>query len=139
MKTILSLSLFTVIFLVSCGEKKKEAKDELYDKIMAVHDEVMPKMGDIMKLKKQLQEKIDELSSETEIDSAKIDELEQAIADLENSHEEMMGWMRQFNNDFEGMVNEEIMKYLDGQMDKIEKVGQVTNAALKNAEEKLAE
>ena len=139
MKTILSLSLITAILLVSCGEKKKEAKDELYDKVMAVHDEIMPKMGDIMKLKKQLQEKIDELSSGTEIDSTKIDELEQAIAELDNSHEEMMGWMRQFDNDFEGMVNEEIMKYLDGQMEKIEKVGQVTNAALKNAEEKLAE
>ncbi len=140
MKTILSLSLIVAILLVSsCGEKKKEAKDELLDKVMAVHDEIMPKMGDIMKFKKQLQEKLDELSSEAEIDSTKIDELEQAIADLENSHEEMMGWMRQFNNDFEGMVNEEIMKYLDGQMKKIEKVGQVTNAALKNAEEKLAE
>ena len=138
MKTYLSLFLMITLFAVSCGEKKKEAKDELYDKVMAVHDEIMPKMGDIMKYKKQLQEKVDALSAAEEIDSAKISELEQAIADLDHSHEEMMGWMRQFDNDFEGMVNEDIMKYLNTQMDKIKKVGEVTNAALKNAEDMLA-
>jgi hypothetical protein len=139
MKTILSLFLLPAVLLVSCGEKKKEVKDELYDKVMAVHDEVMPKMGDIMKLKKQLKGKIDELSSEEVIDSAKISQLEQAIADLDNSHEGMMGWMHEFNNNFDGMVNEEIMKYLNEQMDKIQKVGEVTNAALKNAQDKLDE
>jgi predicted RNA-binding protein with EMAP domain len=96
-------------------------------------------MGDIMKLKKQLKGKIDELSSEEVIDSAKISQLEQAIADLDNSHEGMMGWMHEFNNNFDGMVNEEIMKYLNEQMDKIQKVGEVTNAALKNAQDKLDE
>ena len=37
------------------------------------------------------------------------------------------------------MANEEILKYLDEQMDKIKKVGDITNAAIKNAQEKLAE
>jgi len=139
MRTYISLFLMITVFAVSCGDKKKEAKDELYDKVMAVHDEIMPKMGDIMKFKKQLQEKIDALSKADQVDSTKISELEQAIADLDHSHEEMMGWMRQFDNDFEGMVNEDIMTYLTKQMDKIKKVGEVTNAALKNAQQKLAE
>jgi len=139
MRTYISLFLMITVFAVSCGDKKKEAKDELYDKVMAVHDEIMPKMGDIMKFKKQLQEKIDALSKADQVDSTKISELEQAIADLDHSHEEMMGWMRQFDNDFEGMVNEDIMTYLNKQMDKIKKVGEVTNAALKNAQQKLAE
>jgi hypothetical protein len=79
------------------------------------------------------------LDTATEIDRAKIDDIERAIADLDNSHEEMMGWMRQFDRDFEGMVNEEILKYLNDQKGRIEKVGQVTNAALQNAQEQLAE
>jgi chromosome segregation ATPase len=99
----------------------------------------MPKMGDIMKLKKQLKEKIAELNTSAEADSVKISNLELAIADLDNSHEEMMGWMRQFNRDYESMVNEEILKYLNEQKEKIEKVGEVTNAALQNAQEQLAE
>jgi hypothetical protein len=140
MKIFFSVFLIvSSVLIVSCSEKQKEAKDELYDKVMAVHDEIMPKMGDIMKFKKQLQEKIDALSEAEEIDSVKISELEQAIADLDNSHDEMMGWMRQFDNDFEGMVNEDIMKYLNDQMGKIKKVGEVTNAALKQAEEMLEE
>jgi hypothetical protein len=128
----------SAILLVACEEKPKET-DVLYKKVMEVHDEIMPKMGDIMKLKKQLKEKLAELDTATEIDRAKIDDIERAIADLDNSHEEMMGWMRQFDRDFEGMVNEEILKYLNDQKGRIEKVGQVTNAALQNAKEQLAE
>jgi Mg2+ and Co2+ transporter CorA len=128
----------SAILLVACEEKPKET-DLLYKKVMEVHDEIMPKMGDIMKLKKQLKEKIAELNASAEADSVKISSLELAIADLDNSHEEMMGWMRQFNRDYEGMVNEEILKYLNDQKGRIEKVGQVTNAALQNAQEQLAE
>jgi paraquat-inducible protein B len=128
----------SAILLVACEEKPKET-DVLYNKVMEVHDEIMPKMGDIMRLKKQLKEKLAELDTATEIDRAKIDDIERAIADLDNSHEEMMGWMRQFDRDFEGMVNEEILKYLNDQKGRIEKVGQVTNAALQNAQEQLAE
>jgi hypothetical protein len=138
MKTFLSIFIMSAILLVACEEKPKET-DLLYNKVMEVHDEIMPKMGDIMKLKKQLKEKLAELDTATEIDRAKIDEIERAIADLDNSHEEMMGWMRQFDRDFEGMVNEEILKYLNDQKGRIEKVGQVTNAALQNAQEQLAE
>jgi Mg2+ and Co2+ transporter CorA len=128
----------SAILLVACEEKPKET-DLLYKKVMEVHDEIMPKMGDIMKLKKQLKEKIAELNASAEADSVKISSLELAIADLDNSHEEMMGWMRQFNRDYEGMVNEEILKYLNDQKGRIEKVGQVTNAALQNAQEQLVE
>lgn len=138
MKTFLSIFIMSAILLVACEEKPKET-DVMYKKVMEVHDEIMPKMGDIMKLKKQLREKIAELNTSAEADSVKISSLELAIADLDNSHEEMMGWMRQFNRDFEGMVNEEILKYLNDQKGRIDKVGQVTNAAIQNAKEQLAE
>jgi uncharacterized protein YoxC len=139
MKNILSLTLLTLIWMMSCEEKKKEAKDVLYDQVMEVHDEIMPKMGDIMKYKKQLKSKVDALAENAEVNSEKIGELQQAITDLDNSHEEMMAWMREFNPDFEGMVSEEIMKYLVEQKAKIERVGKETYAALKQAEELLNE
>lgn len=139
MKKILSFALLTLLWTMSCEEKKKEAKDVLYDQVMEIHDEIMPKMGDIMKYKKQLKSKMDALVENPEENSERIDALNQAITDLDNSHDEMMGWMREFNPDFESMTSEEIMNYLDEQKVKIEQVGKVTHAALNNAEELLAE
>ena len=139
MKSAIPLFLIVLLMFASCGEQKKSPKDALYDKVMAVHDEIMPKMGAIMKYKKQLNDKIDTLIEEgADANADKIAELTQAIADLDNSHEEMMNWMREFDNDFEGMVNEEVMEYLNNQKKKIENVGKVANSALSNAEKILA-
>ena len=135
MKSVILLFLIVLLMFASC----ENAKDRLYEQVMAVHDEIMPKMGAIMKYKKQLNKKIDTLIEEgNDANADKIAELTQAIADLDNSHEEMMNWMREFDNDFEGMVNEEVMEYLNNQKKKIENVGKVTNSALSNAEKILA-
>ena len=135
MKSAIPLFLIVLLMFASC----ESAKDKLYNQVMAVHDEIMPKMGAIMKYKKQLNKKIDTLIEEgNDANADKIAELTQAIADLDNSHEEMMNWMREFDNDFEGMVNEEVMEYLNNQKKKIENVGKVTNSALSNAEKILA-
>ena len=140
MKTYLHLFFITVFLLVSCGDDQKEAQDKLLDKVMVVHDEIMPKMGAIMKYKKQLKAKIDELTAEGKEDNeARIAELKEAIESLDNSHEGMMNWMREFDTDFEGKVEEDVMSYLNGQMAKIEEVGKMTNLALKKAEDLLKE
>ena len=140
MKSTLSFFLIAIFIITSCGEQKKNTKDQLYDKVMAVHDEIMPKMGDIMKYKKQLKAKIAELVvAGQEENEAKIAELTKAVDDLENSHEEMMNWMREFDNDFDGMVQEQVMAYLKDQMTKIENVGKATYTAIKNAQELLAD
>lgn len=140
MKSTLSIFLIAIFVVTSCEKQKKNSKDQLYDKVMAVHDEIMPKMGDIMKYKKQLKAKIEELTVPGEEENeAKIAELTKAVDDLENSHEGMMNWMREFDNDFEGKVEADVMAYLKDQMTKIENVGKATNTALKNAQELLAE
>lgn len=139
---ILYLNIFVILLLaVSCGEKKPtESKtDALLDKVMAVHDEVMPKMSDIMRLKKELNAKIDELLAAGEDENSdKITELKKAIENLDNSNEGMMSWMRQFERNFEGQVEEEVLKYLDDQMTKIENVSYAMKSAIKNAEEILS-
>ena len=138
MKSTISLFIIAVLFSMSCGDDNKKAKDQLYDKVMAVHDEIMPKMGDITKYKKQLTVMIDELiEAGREENEARIAELKKAVEDLENSHDGMMNWMRAFDNDFEGKVHEEVMEYLEDQKTRIEKVGKETNTALKNAEKLL--
>lgn len=140
MKTNAIVILLAFFALAACKDEGKKKIDDLQDKVMAVHDEVMPKMGDLMKYKKQLKAKIDTLTSQgLEENEAKIAQMEEAIMDLDNSHEQMMGWMREYNPDFEGMVKEEVMEYLDDQMGKIENVGTMTNSAIKEAQKLLAE
>ncbi len=130
--------LLTIISVVSCGEKKKSAKDLLYDKVIAIHDEIMPKMGDIMKYKKQLSQKMDTLIAEgADQNVESIESLKKTVKDLEISNDEMMNWMHQFNPEFEDMTEKEIMDYLNDQKTKIEKVGKTTSEALTNAEKLL--
>ena len=139
MKTILPVFLLTFLFMSSCGDKKQSAQDVLKDKVMAVHDEIMPKMGDIMKYKKELNAKIKALTEAgAEENTDQIDEHKKAVEGLENSHEGMMNWMHQYNSNFEDKVQEELMAYLNDQMMKIEDVAKTTNSALKKAEELLA-
>ena len=57
--------------LTSCGQKsddhnhdhhkseEQSANQGLYDEVMKVHDEVMPKMDDIYKLKEQLKKQLE--------------------------------------------------------------------------------
>ena len=135
MKNILIVVVFSGLFFYGCADKKEEAKKVLYDHVMEVHDEVMPKMSDISKYKKQLKSMIANLQAEDSVgNSEAISKMEHAIQGLDNSHDEMMGWMREFDGDLEGKTNEEIMKYLNSELEKIKTVAQVTNDALKEAE-----
>ena len=73
MKKIIAL-LATGLFVVSCGGFDTEAK---VDEVLDIHDEVMPKMGEIMNLKRQ----IPTLAQE-ESDSTKINELNALAQEL---------------------------------------------------------
>lgn len=140
MKLLIPIFLFCAIAITSCGDKDKSASEELSKKVMVIHDEVMPKMGDIMKYKKQLNTKIDELTKAGQEQNAdQIESLKKAVEDLDNSHDGMMNWMHQFNRNFESEVQDDVIAYFQDQMIKIEKVANTTNAALKNAEKLLAE
>ena len=140
MKVTIYFVLTALFFITSCGDRKDTEQDQLLKKVMEVHDEIMPKMSDLMKYTKQLKAQIDELTEAGDVENKdKIEELKKAVQDLENSHDGMMSWMREFDRNFEGKVQEEVMEYLNDQMTKIETVGLQTNEALKNAEKLLSE
>jgi len=62
MKKYLLLLVCASIFL-SCKEQEKQAKEEInqMEHVMAIHDEVMPKMGKLGKLVGQLKPMADSL------------------------------------------------------------------------------
>lgn len=128
--------LLAASFLFACGGKntdknlfedeelkKAELREQLYNEVMAVHDEVMPRMDDIYRLKIKLQEQLKELlekSSDQHTDEIVI--LTEKIKALEEAGNSMMVWMRQFDVKPDSLGHEAIMRGLEEEMEKIKKV-----------------
>lgn len=98
-------NLFFVLTLflafASCKEKEAEAdtnSPSKMEQVVAVHDELMPKMSEIASMIAKLEANIDS----TNVDSVKV----KAIADLKMANGSMMTWMKDFGSAFE---SDEIM------------------------------
>lgn len=93
------LLVLAVIFLSVVACKNKEAETETpegptqMEEVVAIHDELMPKMSEIGELMGKLEASIDS----TNVDSIKV----KAIADLEHANSSMMSWMKNFGGAFE--------------------------------------
>jgi Mg2+ and Co2+ transporter CorA len=130
MKTLLKvLSIVVLGALISCGKSgtdttasdpvDEDANQALYDQVMDIHDEVMPKMDDLYKLKKQLQDSIAKTPAMVE-DTKK--ELEQTIQQLDSASNSMMVWMRQFNPPTDSASQEALREYLEAQLEMVRKM-----------------
>jgi regulator of replication initiation timing len=132
MKTILPvLSLFILSLVWSCGEKTQD-NQALYDEVMKVHDEVMPKMDDIYKLKQELKKQIAD-SSTLAIEKKKT--IEATILRLDSASDNMMVWMRNFNPLPDSLGEEKARVYLEEQQEKIKKVREEMLKAINAAKE----
>lgn len=85
------------LLLIGCTintTDKESEKGELniVDEVMAIHDSVMPKMGDMRRVRKSLLDK-----AAATPDSTLADLLTQKADQIDSAHESMMSWMRQFN------------------------------------------
>ncbi|WP_339789747.1 hypothetical protein [uncultured Imperialibacter sp.] len=122
MKKVILL-LFMVATATACSNEQKEQKDALMAEVMAAHDEVMPKMGELRKTAKDLQAKADSLSTLTDQDfAAEISTLRQTAERIEDANEGMMEWMRQFEMPDNEAPIAEVLVYLKDQKEKIDKV-----------------
>lgn len=129
-KTILFLTLLTTLSY-SCKEKKLETSQ--MKEVLAIHDEVMPKMGTIGRLISELDERI-----------AENDTVEQYIAarqGLKDAHKSMMDWMKNFGDRFDGdeimkgkLLTEEKQLWLDEEDTKVKALRDQINSSIKKAE-----
>lgn len=90
-KSILLLSCF----LVACNSSGVDSDvkyklDNLHQEVMDVHDAVMPELGTINKLRKQLKKR---LKDDTETQKDKIQDLIYRLGDADDA---MMTWMGEF-------------------------------------------
>ena len=121
--SILSLS----IFLIACKSGYSPDVQKLHDEVMVIHDEVMPEMGTIHKLKKELKKKLD--SEGDNIDEA---DIQNNIKALDYADEAMMGWMHQFKMP-KDQSDDQLLEYLEDQKVKIKKVNLDMKTVIKNA------
>lgn len=149
MRKILSILLCSVLFLsFSCKQKQEDkatttesaaqtASSPQMDKVMAIHDEVMPKMSTIGKLVGELKPKVDstEMGQQYEV----------AMEDLQDAHKTMMDWMKGFGDRFnheeilEGKaLSKEKQQWLDEEEEKVKVVKEKINGSIARAEALLA-
>jgi hypothetical protein len=126
-KRIEILFLVFPILLLACSPSNQE----LYEQVMAVHDEVMPKMDDLYKLKRELQQL---QSDSTAVPDDQRQALGDAIIKIDSASEGMMVWMREFDPPKE-LAEADLKKYLLEQMEKVKRVREDILEALKSANE----
>jgi len=99
------------------GDKNKP----LYDEVMNIHNEVMPKLDDIYKLKESLKNKI---ANTPTLANEKKQEIESTIVKLDSASEGMMNWMHKFNPLPDSADESAAREYLEKEKVKMEKVKQ---------------
>lgn len=132
-------ALIGLLIFSSCSDGGQAERDALRDEVMAIHDEVMPKMGDFRKLGKQIEILSDSLRKADSIDTNRLNDLAARGVEIAAAQEGMMAWMRQYNPEImqDGTPHEEVMSYLEKQKAAIEKVRDQMIQALSAGEEAL--
>ncbi|MEM7484797.1 MAG: hypothetical protein AAF348_06270 [Bacteroidota bacterium] len=130
-------NLFLVAFLfliVGCkqGEKTPEESTQM-ERVMAIHDEVMPKMGKLGKLVGELKSKVD--TTETG------KKYEAAMKDLQEANMAMMDWMKSIGSRFDSdeilngkELTEQKQKWLDEEEESVKALKEKINSSIERAE-----
>ncbi|MET7028486.1 hypothetical protein [Sediminicola luteus] len=125
------------LVLLGCKEEKKEPNNNVQMKeVMAVHDELMPKMGKIGRLVGELNKLEDSTETGQLYKAAKID--------LQEANKAMMDWMKELGDRFD---YEEIMKgkelteqkqlWLNEEENKVKVLKEKINGSIERAEKLL--
>lgn len=145
MKKIIYLIAISIITLTACKNETTavdaalaaqiETFESLKNEAMEVHDEIMPKMGELMELKGEITEKAEagELSDQTAISST--------AEELKASHDGMMTWMKDYSEKFPygdptpetKEVMEEKMPILEQEVKEIKNLRDKTMKAIESA------
>lgn len=141
-----SFIVFIPVFaLISCGKSghdhhdhaTSEAAEEdsmgvLFDEVMKVHDEAMLKMDEIVKLQRELKDKI---ASAPELVEEKKKEIEDKISQLDSARRGMMDWMHEFHPETDSLDEQAYREYMESEMEKVKKVREDIFDAIARARE----
>jgi hypothetical protein len=134
MKTLGSLLLASTLFIGSCSQKSEHDHHDhgmtesdnpnaiLYNQVLDVHDEVMPQMDEIEKLKREFKEQI---ANTPDMVVEKRQKLEAVISNLDSAGSAMMDWMHALTPLDElpdSVDSEQARAYYESEMERITKV-----------------
>ena len=141
---ILILAFLSVCFLYSCKPGADKASEKLStdpkvleDQLMAIHDEVMPKLSDMQNLSAQLR-KIREATPENS--AGKIvppDGLDQTADALKLAEQGMWDWMKQYHDQRDSIPADQLLPFLTHQMELLKSVQNGVNTSIGKATEWL--
>ncbi len=135
MKNILILLVCSVFVLTTACKEEKKADEgpSQMEQVLAVHDEVMPKMKTIGNLVGELKSKVDS--------TAMGQQYEVAMKDLQNAHKSMMDWMQNFGTRFDQddirmkkELTEQKQQWLDEEELKVKALKEEINGSIARAE-----
>ncbi len=136
-----TILLFIALLAFSACSNDTSRVEKLETEVLAVHDEVMPKMDNIMSLQGQLKKRLTELDSLqlSGISSNTIAEERMKIADLNKNlwlaDSLMMDWMHQYDGDSAKHLSvQEAIGYFEAERLKIQEVKVMTNKSIQEAE-----
>lgn len=102
----------------------------LYDEVMKIHDDVMPKMQDISKLRRELRKKIPVVKDSSIVYSD--------ILYLNKADDAMMDWMARFSEEYMSIQKkEDKISYLRNEIPAIEYVRDIMLESIANAQRRL--
>lgn len=137
---VLSALLACALLTAGCQDKsadhhhtddnvEESPNKALYDEVMAVHDEVMPKMNDLYKAKTELRKQL----GTPDLSEAEKQAIHKKIAQIEAADEGMMVWMRQFEPIPDSAGEKKAREYLESELIKVKKVKEDILQALQQA------
>ena len=146
-KFVFSLAGLLIIgaFSWAC-QSSEEAVKQAENDVFAIHDEVMPKIDDVMKLRKQLNQRISAADSAAATGSAagalrtdeEKDQARLLSRNLTNADSLMMNWMSRYNGDtLAKLSQDDALRYLSDQKDQITDVKTKLNTSIDQARQFL--
>ena len=146
MKIVAIITIYSSLLLAGCvGNEAKEAShddhhhhhaqgDARITEVMAIHDSIMLKMGELM----ELSEAIKAAGKDSHENSVLAESANQMLIELDQAGEAMMSWMHNFKSDTLDKLNdEEARHYLALQKDGILKVKAKMEKSITNAQKYL--
>jgi len=115
-RTVLFLFCSSFLFIFSCQSEKSE-QEKMYTEVMSIHDDIMPEMGTIHRLKKQLKN-LDTVV----IKSPDYSTILNHLSALQKADDEMMDWMAEFSNPTKDTEEAVAVAYLEKEKEKISQV-----------------
>lgn len=132
MEKSIAVLFFSFLLLgTGCSPKGKDTKEKdpekaLYDQVMDIHDEVMPSMSELYKLKRELSKKIE---NSPDLVEAKRIEMESTILLLDSANRGMMKWMNDFSPE-DYTSKEELHRYLEDEIVRVQRMKETMLTAL---------